>query len=109
MADFRTRDPEQMHFQALKQRTKYFKEEPKGVGTMCRAVEDLVKKELSRTVENIVKNELNEAFLQLVQNMSKQKLSLVQMCPAVHFTEYFFSFLAFCDILHLEKVFGGAL
>ena len=34
---------------------------------MCRAVEDLVK------------NELNEAFLQLVQNMSKQKLSLVQM------------------------------
>lgn len=79
MADFRTRDPEQMHFQALKQRTKYFKEEPKGVGTMYRAVEDLVKKELSRTVENIVKNELNEAFLQLVQNMSKQKLSLVQM------------------------------
>ena len=46
---------------------------------MCRAVEDLVKKELNRTVENIVKNELNEAFLQLVQNMSKQKLSLVQM------------------------------
>ena len=46
---------------------------------MCRAVEDLVKKELNRTVEDIVKKELNEAFLQLVQNMSKQKFSLAQM------------------------------
>lgn len=79
MADFRTRDPEQMHFQALKQRAKYFKEEPKGVGTMCRAVEDLVKKEVDRTVEDIVKKQLNEAFLQFIQSMSEQKFSLAQM------------------------------
>ena len=50
---------------------------------MCRAVEDLVKKELDRTVEDIVKKErkeaTDEAFLQFVQNMSKQKFSLAQM------------------------------
>ena len=68
-----------MHFQALKQRAKYFKEEPKGVGTMCRAVEDLVKKEVDRTVEDIVKKQLNETFLQFIQSMSEQKFSLAQM------------------------------
>ena len=33
---------------------------------MCRAVEDLVKKEVDRTVEDIVKKQLNEAFLQFI-------------------------------------------
>ena len=40
---------------------------------MCRAVEDLVKKEVDRTVEDIVKKQLNEAFLQFIQSMSEQK------------------------------------
>ena len=62
MADFRARNPEQMHFQTLKQRAKYFKEEPKGVGTMCRAVEDLVKKEVDRTVEELRKKAAEKAL-----------------------------------------------
>lgn len=48
---------------------------------MCRAVEDLVKKEVDRTVEDIVKKQLNEAFLQFIQSMSEQKFSLAQMTP----------------------------
>ena len=43
MADFREQDPEKMHYETLKKRANYFKQEPKGVGTMCRAEEEYVR------------------------------------------------------------------
>lgn len=41
MSDFRVRDPDKMYFPLLKERVKLFKEEPKGVSIMCKAVEEL--------------------------------------------------------------------
>lgn len=51
MADFRAKDPEQMYFEPLKERVKYFKQEPEGVGSMCRAVEELQEKALNKGMD----------------------------------------------------------
>lgn len=52
MADFRETDPDKMRFDSLKQRSKYFKQAPEGVGTMCRAVEELQAKAAADSMMN---------------------------------------------------------
>lgn len=44
MADFRTRNPEDMHFASLREKVQFYKESPEGVDIMCKAVEDLQRK-----------------------------------------------------------------
>ena len=41
MNDFRVSDPDRMYFPELAKRTRYFKEDEKGVATMCKAMEDM--------------------------------------------------------------------
>lgn len=41
MHDFACADPEDMHYKILADKTRYFKEDEKGVAAMCKAVEDL--------------------------------------------------------------------
>lgn len=41
MHDFSCTDPEQMVYEPLAKRTRYFKEDMKGVGSMCRALEEM--------------------------------------------------------------------
>ena len=71
IADFRQSDPDKVRNESLAKRMKYLKESTEGVSHMCRIVEEIVKKEREEA--------LNEAFLQFVQNMSKQHFSLAQM------------------------------
>ena len=39
--DFAYTNPNDMHYKILADKTRYFKEDEKGVATMCKAVEDL--------------------------------------------------------------------
>lgn len=41
MHDFLCNDPDDMHYDLLAERSRYFKENPKGVSEMCKAMEDL--------------------------------------------------------------------
>ena len=41
MHDFSCTDPEDMNYQALADRTRYFKSDEEGVGIMCRLLEDM--------------------------------------------------------------------
>ena len=41
MHDFSCTDPNQMNYPVLAQRVRYFKEDTKGVATMCRAFEEV--------------------------------------------------------------------
>jgi len=48
MHDFLCSDPDDMHFDILAERTRYFKENPKGVSEMCKAMEDMRNEALER-------------------------------------------------------------
>ena len=48
MHDFLCSDPDDMHFDILAERSRYFKENPKGVSEMCKAMEDMRNEALER-------------------------------------------------------------
>ena len=41
MHDFRCADPDKMHYGEMADRTRYLKENPKGVSQMCKILEDM--------------------------------------------------------------------
>lgn len=41
MHDFLCSNPDDMHYDIMAERARYFKENPKGVGEMCKAMEDM--------------------------------------------------------------------
>lgn len=49
MHDFRCRDADDMYFELLAERTRYLKEDPKGVSHMCKLMEDRVREEAAIT------------------------------------------------------------
>ncbi len=48
MHDFLCSDPDDMHFDILAERSRYFKENPEGVSKMCKAMEDMRNEALER-------------------------------------------------------------
>jgi hypothetical protein len=48
MHDFLCNDPNEMHYELLAVRSRYFKEDPKGVSEMCKAMEDMRNEALER-------------------------------------------------------------
>ena len=48
MHDFLCNDPNEMHYELLAMRSRYFKEDPKGVSEMCKAMEDMRNEALER-------------------------------------------------------------
>ena len=48
MHDFLCSDPDEMHYELLVERSRYFKEDPKGVSEMCKAMEDMRNEALER-------------------------------------------------------------
>lgn len=60
MHDFSCTDAKDMYYKILADRVRYFKEDAKGVETMCRAMEEMRKEaaveELLKTLRNLMKN-----------------------------------------------------
>ena len=75
MHDFLCNDPDDMNFDILADRTRYFKENPEGVSEMCKAMEDMRNEALERgRVEVLVEGRLNN-MLESVRSL-KAKLGL---------------------------------
>ena len=45
MHDFRCSNADDMHYELLAERTRYYNEDPKGVSNMCKLMEDRLKEE----------------------------------------------------------------
>ena len=71
MHDFLCNDPNEMHYELLAVRSRYFKEDPKGVSEMCKAMEDMRNEALER---GRTEGYLN-AMIESVRNL-KAKLGL---------------------------------
>ena len=70
------RNAEDMHYKVLADRVRYFKEDEKGVGAMCKAVEDLVKEEVVEMVESML--ELGVLTMEQIALVSKLTLEEVK-------------------------------
>ena len=70
------RNPKDMHYKVLADRVRYFKEDEKGVGAMCKAVEDLVKEEVIEMVESML--ELGVLTMEQIALVSKLTLEEVK-------------------------------
>lgn len=87
MKDFNCKNPDDMYYKVLADRVRYFKEDERGVGDMCKAVEELFKElykeeceeeKYARTVE-IVKNMLADGILPLEKIAEYSKLTLEEV------------------------------
>ena len=54
MHDFRCSDTDDMHYELLAEKTRYYKDDPKGVSNMCKLMEERVKEEavIARKMED---------------------------------------------------------
>lgn len=58
MQDFFCVNPSDMYYKVLAERTRYFKEDTKGVAKMCKAMEDMVKDEKKEIAVSMIKDGL---------------------------------------------------
>ena len=73
--DFLCNNPDDMHYDMLAERSRYFKENPKGVSEMCKAMEDMRNEAWERgRVEGRAEGRLN-SLAESVRNL-KAKLGL---------------------------------
>ena len=70
MHDFNCTSAEEMNFDLMAERTRYLKENPKGVGSMCKAMEEL-------RVES-----LREMVVEMAQSLYEQGVSIEQIAKA---------------------------
>ena len=75
MHDFLCSDPDDMHFDILAERSRYYKENPEGVSEMCKAMEDMRNEALERgRIEGRAEGRLNN-MIESVRSL-KAKLGL---------------------------------
>ena len=76
MHDFNCTDAAEMNFKLLADRTRYLKEDPKGVSEMCKVIEDMRKEERIEERIEIAKNMLLDGMLSLEKIAEYARLSL---------------------------------
>ena len=69
MHDFSCFDPDDMYFDLLQEATRYYKENPKGVETMCRAFEEVRVQGREQTQLEVIRNLMNNLKLSAQQAM----------------------------------------
>jgi hypothetical protein len=79
MHDFNCTDADDMNFELLAERTRYFKETPEGVKEMCKAMEEMVNKRIDehtdRLVLQTIRNLMDSLKLTADEAMKAMKLS----------------------------------
>ena len=76
MHDFNCTDAADMNFKLLADRTRYLKENPKGVSEMCKVIEDMRREERIEERIEIAKNMLLDGMLSLEKIAEYARLSL---------------------------------
>lgn len=66
MHDFNCTNAGEMNFKLIAERTKYLKESPKGVGEMCKVIEDLVIEERAKAATKAAKEKATTAALRML-------------------------------------------
>ena len=66
MHDFRCTRADDMNFELMADRTRYLKENPKGVSEMCRIMEDMRNESLQEGMKQGIKEGMNEAALRML-------------------------------------------
>lgn len=74
MHDFNCTSAEDMNFDLMAERTRYLKENPKGVGAMCRAMEEL-------RDESYAEGKLDQK-IEMAQSLYEQGISIEQIAKA---------------------------
>ena len=78
MHDFNCTNASDMHFPLLAEKTRYLKENPKGVSEMCKVMEDLRN-------ESYAEGRLEQARI-TAKNLREQGLSIEQIASAIGFS-----------------------
>lgn len=83
MHDFSCTEPKEMYYKPLEERTRYFKENEEGVGSMCREMEKMRDK-AAKEAEIATKRKMIENFLSLgalsVEDIAKaSELSIAEV------------------------------
>lgn len=77
MHDFRCNNPDDMHYDILAERSRYFKENPKGVSEMCKAMEDMRNEALERGLaEGLIKGRAEGRLNSLAESVQNLKTKL---------------------------------
>lgn len=85
MADFRTSDPQEMHYEELAEPSKYLKGTEKGVQTMCRAIEELTNESFREGIEQGIEQGNAQAEKRMIErlgeSMSAEEIAAVLRFP----------------------------
>ena len=65
MHDFFCTDPDDMHYKELADKVRFFKEDEKGVATMCKVMEDMRNETAKKTEEQTTVNHINDIMIKL--------------------------------------------
>ena len=85
MEDFHQKDSENMHYKALADSVRHFKENEKGRGTMCEAVEKFAKEIAEEYAKEYAKEYADDCNVTNVQNlMTNLKFTLEQALDALN-------------------------
>ena len=76
MHDFFCVDPDDMHYQKLAEKVRYFKQNEKGVAAMCKVMEDMRNETIERERIEIAMDMIREGELPLEKIAKYSKLSL---------------------------------
>lgn len=75
MHDFSCKNPNDMYYKVLADKTRYYKEDEKGVQTMCKLMEDLIDDEKKEIALKMLKDgKLNEKEIAKYFNLSKEQI-----------------------------------
>ena len=69
MHDFFCQDAEDMHYEELKKRASFFKEEEGGQGKMCKIMDEIWQEGMERGMERGAENKLLESLRTIMQTM----------------------------------------
>ena len=78
MHDFFCTSADDMHFKELADKVRYFKEDEKGVATMCKVMEDMRKEEVKRTKIDDIKNVMETFGVTIEKAMEALKIPMTQ-------------------------------
>ena len=76
MHDFNCTNADEMYFELLADRTRYLKENPKGVSEMCKVIEEMRKEEREEERLEIAKTMLLDGMLPLEKIAEYARLSI---------------------------------
>ena len=76
MHDFNCTDADEMNFELMAERTRYLKEDPKGVSEMCKVIEDMRTQERREAMIDTAKRMIADGILTLEKIAEYAGLSL---------------------------------